>query len=85
MNYISNKVYDKVTQVVEWYCKDKGIKEIEPQNIFDAKPDLKYVYEVPCNLNYERHYGPVQGVRFSPFHSWIFLSASVDGSVKMFD
>lgn len=44
MNYISNKVYDKVTQVVEWYCKDKGIKEIEPQNIFDAKPDLKYVY-----------------------------------------
>lgn len=70
---------------VERYCKDKGIKEVEASNIYDSKPDVKYIFSIPFNLNYERHYGPVQGVSFSPFHSRIFLSASVDGSIKMFD
>ena len=70
---------------MENYCKDKGIKEVEAPNIFDSKPDLKHIFSIPFNPNYERHYGPVQAVSFSPFHSRIFLSASVDGSIKMFD
>ena len=60
MNCITNKqALDKVVLQVEWYCKDKGIKEVEAANIYDSKPDVKYIFSIPFNLNYERHYGPV--------------------------
>lgn len=86
MNTISKAdALQKVIAKVERYCMDKGLKEVQPENIFDAKPDIKHVFSIPFNLNYERHFGPVQKVHFSPFHSRIFLSASVDGSIKMFD
>ena len=86
MNSINNKInLNEVTQVVERYCMDKGIKEIKAVHIFDSKPDVKKLFSIPFNLNYEKHFGPVSAVSFSPFHSRIFLSCSVDGTVKMFD
>ncbi len=60
MNCITNKqALEKVALQVERYCKDKGIKEVEAANIYDSKPDVKYIFSIPFNLNYERHYGPV--------------------------
>lgn len=60
MESITNKVaIDAVIKIVERYCMDKGVKEVDPESIYNAKPELKYLFSIPFNLNYERHYGPV--------------------------
>jgi WD40 repeat protein len=76
---------ETVRQEVEKYCMDKRIKEVEPEYIFNAKPTLKYIFSIPFNFSYDKHLGPVQAISCSPFHRKIFLTCSIDGSVKMFD
>lgn len=75
VNSISNKLLLKgVIEEVERYCMDRGHKEVHPVHIFNAKPDIKSLYSIPFNLNYEKQYGPNQAVSFSPFHRKLFLS-----------
>mmetsp|Transcript_30586 Transcript_30586/g.30073 ORF Transcript_30586/g.30073 Transcript_30586/m.30073 type:complete len:184 (+) Transcript_30586:1334-1885(+) len=64
---------------------DRGYKEVNPIHIFNAKPEMKLLYTVPFNFNYEKQYGPNQAVSCSPFIRKLFLSCSIDGSVKMYD
>lgn len=86
MNTVSNNVsLEKIKQEVERYCMDRGYKEVEPVYIFNAKPDIKLLYSIPFNLNYEKQYGPNQAISFSPFHRKLFLSCSIDGTIKMYD
>jgi WD40 repeat protein len=86
MNNITNKVgVEQIKQEVERYCMDRGYKEVEAVYVFNAKPDIKILYSVPFNLNYEKQYGPNQAISFSPFHRKLFLSCSVDGTIKMYD
>jgi WD40 repeat protein len=86
MNTINNKVgMEQVKQEVERYCMDRGYKEVEPVHIFNAKPDIKVLYSIPFNLSYEKQYGPNQSISCSPFHRKLFLSCSIDGTVRMYD
>eukprot|EP00668_Euglena_longa_P011929 GGOE01014350.1.p1 GENE.GGOE01014350.1~~GGOE01014350.1.p1 ORF type:complete len:562 (-),score=150.35 GGOE01014350.1:218-1903(-) len=39
----------------------------------------------PVNFRYESHQGPVQQIHCSPFHRNLFLSASSDGTLKLFN
>ena len=87
MNLITNKKgMENVLKIVERYCIDQGMKEIEASHIFDSKPNIRYLFSVPFNRSYEeKHFGPVTKVRFNPFISRIFLSCSVDGVIKLYD
>lgn len=86
MNTITNKVnMEKVKQEVERYCMDRSIKEVEAVHIFNAKPEIKFIFSVPFNLSYEKQFGPCQAISCSPFHRKIFISCSIDGSIKMYD
>lgn len=86
MDTITNKVgLQQVLQEVERYCMDRSHKEVEPVHIFNAKPDIKILYSIPFSLNYEKQYGPNQAISCSPFQRKIFLSCSIDGSIKMYE
>jgi WD40 repeat protein len=75
----------EVKKRVEKYAKDKHLSEIEAEDIYNAKVEVKNLFSIPFNLNYEKHLGPVTSVCASPFNRRIFLSCSNDGSVRMFD
>jgi len=53
--------------------------------VYGAKPDLKVLFPVPSNTQYERHLGPVTGMSSNPFLKRLFLTSSQDGSVRLFD
>ena len=86
MENITNTIHlDQVRKDVERYCLDRGFKEVEPIHIFNSKPDMKLLYSIPFNFNYEKQYGPNQAISCSPFIRKIFLSCSIDGSIRMYD
>ena len=85
MNTINNNKIglDKLKQDVERYWMDRGFKEVEPVHIFNSKPDIRTLYSIPISMNYEKQEGPNTGISWSPFQSMLFLSCSVDGTIKM--
>ena len=74
-----------VKKKVERYVQDKGEKDVWAHTVYHAKPDLKLLFSIPFNANYERHLGPVLGISSSPFVKRLFLSCSSDGSVRLYD
>ena len=75
----------EVKKKVERYVMDKGEKDVWAPTVYSAKPDLKQLFGVPFNANYEKHLGPVLGMSASPFVKRLFLSCSSDGQVRMYD
>ena len=75
-----------VKKKVERYILDRGQeKDIWAPTVYQAKPDVKMIFSVPFNANYEKHLGTVLGIASSPFNKRLFLSCSSDGSVRLFD
>ena len=75
-----------VKKKVERYVLDKGgEKDIWAPTVYNAKPDVKLLFPIPFNANYEKHLGPVLGLSSSPFVKRLFLSCSSDGSVRLYD
>ncbi len=86
LSNLPNKVIMDVKKKVERYMLDKGTeKDIWAPTIYNAKPDVKLIFTVPFNANYEKHLGPVSGLTSSPFLKRMFLSCSSDGSVRLYD
>ena len=76
---LPKKAIPEVKKKVERYVLDKGERDIDAVTVFAAKPDIKLLYPVAFNANYEKHHGPVTGIACSPFVKRLFLSCSVDG------
>jgi WD40 repeat protein len=53
--------------------------------VYHAKPDVKLIFSIPFNANYEKHLGPVVAIACSPFVKRLFLSASSDGTLRLYD
>ncbi len=86
LSNLPSKAIMDVKKKVERYVLDKGNdKDIWAPTVYSAKPDVKMIYSVPFNANYERHLGPVLGVSSSPFVKRLFLTCSSDGSVRLYD
>ena len=86
MNTINNKIgLEKLKQDVERYWMDRGHKEVDPVHIFNSKPDLRIIYSIPITMNFERQEGPNTGISCSPFQPKLFLSWSIDGTIKMYN
>mmetsp|Transcript_23424 Transcript_23424/g.17876 ORF Transcript_23424/g.17876 Transcript_23424/m.17876 type:complete len:397 (+) Transcript_23424:599-1789(+) len=82
---LPNKSLMEVKKKVERYARDKGDKDIFAPTVYGAKPDVKLLFTIPFNANYEKHLGPVLGLSSSPFVKRLFLSCSSDGSVRLYD
>ena len=85
MMNIFNKYLMDIKMHVEKYCLNKGLKEIDIENVFSSKPDIRKTYINPVAFAFEAHMGPVYSIQFSPFIRNLFITASLDGSVKLFD
>jgi len=70
---------------VESYCSSRDYREIKSDYIFQSKPDMRKMYPNPIFANYESSTGSVYSVSYSPFHRAGFLTASLDGTVKLFE
>ncbi len=55
------------------------------QHVLNSKPDMRKLYINPVSFAFEPHLGPVYSVNFSPFLRNIFISSSLDGSVRIYD
>ena len=82
---LPSKVVLEVKKRVERYVLDKGERDVYAPTVFHAKPDIKLLFPMPQNTNYEKHMGPVTGVACSPYLKRLFLSCSSDGSIRLFD
>lgn len=82
---LNQKVIPEIKNYVEEYAKSKGIIEILPKHIFASKPEIRKIYPNPIISAFEPHMGPTYCVNFSPFHRNLFLSCSLDGSIKIYD
>jgi WD40 repeat protein len=75
----------EIKKETENFCKMKSMKEIKGVDIFNSKPKLKKLYTMASLFNYEKHSGPVYSIKHSPFQRNLFLTASSDGSVRLYD
>ena len=82
---LNQKIIPEIKQHVEEYAKNKGVQEILPKHIFASKPDIRKIYSNPVTSAFEPHMGPVYSVHFNPFHRNVFVSSSLDGSVRVYD
>jgi len=88
MNLLGNlppKQIMEVKKVVERFALDKGDKDIWAPLVFHAKPDIKFIFANAFNANYERCLAPITAIDASPFVKRIFLTASLDGILRLFD
>jgi len=85
LSNLPNKSIMEIKKRVERYVLDKGEKDVWAHTVYAAKPELKALYSIPFNANYEKHMGPVLGMSASPFMKRLFLSCSSDGSIRLFD
>jgi len=83
-NLIAKNLPD-IKQHVEQYCKRKNLNEVEINDVINSKPDIRKLYINPISFAFEQHMGPVYSLDFSMFHRNVFLSSSIDGTIKLYD
>lgn len=85
MSNINPKHFLDIKIHVENYCLSKGGHDVNLPDIFDSKPDMIKLYSNPISFGFEQHIGPVYSIDYSPFHRNLFLTGSLDGSIKVYE
>jgi WD40 repeat protein len=85
MSNIIQKNVPEMKSFIEEYCRNRGIKEVTSEVVFQSKPDARKLYPNPVNSAYDPHTGPVYSAEFSPFQRGIFLTSSLDGSIRLYN
>ncbi|ETW06306.1 hypothetical protein, variant 1 [Aphanomyces invadans] len=74
-----------VRRHVEAFAKDRKLRDIRVSTVFEAKPDVVSLYSSALDFTFEPHGGPVYDIQYSPFHPSLFLTASSDGTVRLYN
>mmetsp|Transcript_22897 Transcript_22897/g.45280 ORF Transcript_22897/g.45280 Transcript_22897/m.45280 type:complete len:563 (-) Transcript_22897:83-1771(-) len=74
-----------VKRTIESFAKLKNLALIEAEHVFAARPDAHKLFPNASKFSFEAHQGPVYAVAASPFHRNIFLSASSDSTIRVFN
>ena len=77
--------YSSLKQKVERDASIGREKEVLPSHVYASKPEPRELFASPLSFKYVPHAGPVYTARFSPFHRNVFLSASTDGSIRLYN
>jgi len=78
-------VYTRLKQRIERDASIARDKEVSAAHVFAAKPEPRELFASPLSFAYTAHAGPVYAARFSPFHRNVFLSASTDGAIRLYN
>ena len=73
-----------VKKEIEISARKEGISVITPATIFSNSIDPCKYYPIAAEILLESHLNWVSALMFSPFSRSLFLSASTDGSMKLF-
>ncbi|CAD8065048.1 unnamed protein product [Paramecium sonneborni] len=84
MQNLNQKCLPEIKLHVENYCKERKINNIFIQQLVNSKPDIRKMYANPINYAYEAHYGTVFSINFSPFVKSAFITASMDGQIRLY-
>lgn len=52
--------------------------------MINSKPDIRKMYVNPLSFAFEAHYGSVFSINFSPFLKAAFITASMDGQIRLY-
>jgi len=77
--------YHKLKLRIEKDAVIAKARDVTPRHVFDARPELNAIFQSPITFSYEPHAGPVYEVAFSPFHRNLFLTASTDSSLRLYN
>ena len=77
--------YHRLKQKIEKDAVLARAREVLPSHVFAAAPPPREVFASPLTFRYQRHAGPAYATKFSPFHRNVFLSASTDTSVRLYN
>ena len=77
--------YHRLKSKIEKDAMLARAREVGVAHVFDAAPPPRELYASPLTFSYHPHAGPVYAARFSPFHRNVFLSASTDGSLRLYN
>jgi hypothetical protein len=69
----------------EVFCRDKNIVDFNPEEFFKLKPDINKLYKNSLKMNYEKHISMVTSVASNLFIKGLFLSTSLDGSLRLYN
>jgi len=85
MTHVPASTYHRLKLRIEKECVLARAKEVTADMVFAAQPGVDQIYHSPSNFTYEPHGGPVYSISFSPFHRNVFLSASTDSTVRLYN
>ncbi|ETO61304.1 hypothetical protein F442_20431 [Phytophthora nicotianae P10297] len=69
---------------VEAYASAKRSKEVTLATVYEARLDPTTIFPSAMDFVFEPHTSPVYDVSFSPFRKSIFLTASADGTTRVY-
>ena len=77
--------YSRLKSKVEKEAVLARAKQVESSHVFAATPEPSTLFGSPVTFGYAAHSGPVYEARHSPFHRNVFLTASTDCSVRLYN
>lgn len=77
--------YTRLKQKVERDTSIGRDKEVLPAHVYASGVNPRELFASPLTFCFQPHSGPVYAARFSPFHRNVFLSASTDGSIRLYN
>ncbi|OWZ06326.1 WD repeat-containing hypothatical protein, partial [Phytophthora megakarya] len=69
---------------VESYASTKRSKEVTLATVYEARLDPATIFPSAMDFVFEPHTAPVYDASFSPFRKSIFLTASADGTTRLY-
>ncbi|KAJ1453219.1 WD40-repeat-containing domain protein [Pelagophyceae sp. CCMP2097] len=84
--YVPAMQQAKLVKHVEAYVTQDHRDVVHARDVFKSKPKPTYVFPPPAGVvtEFEKHTGPTTALALSPFDRRLFLSAGVDGKLKLF-
>jgi hypothetical protein len=84
--YVPSQQQAKLVKHVEAYVTQDHRDVVHARDVFKSKPKPTYVFPPPAGVvtEFEKHTGPTTALALSPFDRRLFLSAGVDGKLKLF-
>ena len=74
-----------VRRQVEAYATEKRVKEITLGTVYEARVNPFHLYPNAMDFYFDPHSGPVYDISFSPFRKNLFLTCSLDGTVRLYN
>ncbi|MCQ2820332.1 MAG: hypothetical protein MJ252_23950 [archaeon] len=71
--------------LMENYCKDNGVVNLDLEQFFKYRPDVNLIYKNALRGKYERHFSFVTSLNYNYYIKNLVLTTSYDGSFRLYN